>query len=138
MADDEGIEEAKRQIDAIRDRTVDRFNWGIELREGDDTLTLFVRMPAQGGEEEYLLRLIFTPSFPIEKPREAFLNPDDPAEEGREFWPEGGAFKRKKQKICLQGVYGCDNDLHAGEYDPDAVTVEDTLIAIHRHINGDS
>lgn len=138
MTDNGDLEEARQQIDAIRERIINRYDWELHRREEEDTLTLFVRMPGDDGQGEYLLRLVFNSSFPVEKPRESFRNPEDPSEGGREFWPEGGAFKRKKQKICLQGVYGCDNDLHAGEYDPDAVTVEDTLIAIQRHINQDS
>lgn len=130
-----GLEEAQRQIDAIRDRIIEQNDWRRETAGDGDTLTLLVWMPRDGQPDEFLLRLEFTPDFPKEKPREDFRNPDDPSEGGAEHWPDGKPFRPGERKICIQGVYGCDNDLHAGEFRADEVTVEDTLLAIQDYIN---
>lgn len=135
MTSNGGLEEAQRQIDSIRDRIIEQNDWSLETQRDGDNLTLLVRMPGDGQADEFLLRLEFTPDFPKEKPREDFRDPNDPLGEGSEHWPGGKPFRPGERKICIKGVYGCDNDLHAGEFPADEVTVEDTLLAIQDFIN---
>jgi hypothetical protein len=136
-ADLSGLEEARRQIDTIRERKIEENGWDLWTESPDDeTLLLYVRMERVRDGEEFLLRLAFGPRFPVVKPREDFVAPSDPHEAGVEHWPEGdNAFKTPKQKICLRGTYGCDNDLHADEYDPHDVVLEETLVAIQTHLD---
>lgn len=127
---------ARAQIAGIKRRFIEKYGWKLECDPGDGILRLYVTMAHSRTRRKYTLRLIFTPKFPQEMPREAFVNPEDHKHEGQEFWPnDGGRAFRPDGKICIRGVYGCDNDLHKNEFNPYDRQLQETLLEIQNQID---
>lgn len=130
------LHEARAQISGIKRRFVEKYGWELKIDQGDGILTLYVTMRHSRTARQYTLRLIFTRSFPSEMPKETFVNPENHNQEGREFWPnDNGRAFRSDGRICIRGVYGCDNVLHRNQFNPYDRQLVETLLEIQNQID---
>jgi hypothetical protein len=120
MAGDENLEwqrTALAEIASVKPRFIEKHGWQLRVVEDTDRVTLYVRLRHKHHRERVrMLRLVYGPGFPGERPREGFVNPEDPDQEGLEFWIDDGegAFKLKHNPpvICLEGTWGFHHELH--------------------------
>jgi hypothetical protein len=140
-----GIEKARLEITKIKPRYIETRGWSLSIRENEGMLDLLVGMRHNHHpERRYVLRLRFTNEFPKRRPEEAFLNPDEPHQEGVEFWPKdkdcglsGMAFHtdRNPPRICIPGTYGFHAEIHPNERDPEKTSIQVTLLQIQGRID---
>ena len=112
----------RKEIKSIKPYLIEKYAWGITFKEEENHIFLYVRMRhGQHHEKVKVLRLVYGPKFPKERPREDFVNPDNFDEDGIQYWinDQQQAFKtdRVPPVICLQGTWGFHHDLHK-EKDP--------------------
>lgn len=112
---------------------VARYGWDPRVVDDADHIDVYLTFEHPNGP--YLLRLRYEPNFLEVGRREDFCNPDNPDEIGPEHWPpEGGAFKRGKQAICIPGTFGYHRKLHANDnkHPPEATTLGELAHRIQR------
>jgi hypothetical protein len=130
---------ARREIAAIKPPYVKSKRWRIQVREDKELgrIHLFVEMPHKQGR--YILRLTCGLNMPDERPREAFVNPDDWEETGPQFWPSGGPFRPNEHGgiICIPGVWGFHEILHRGDpnHPPQEQNILRTLLMIQGQLD---
>lgn len=130
MAGHDPLEAARREIGRIKPAYVRSKGWTVATREREDAILLYVEMPHKG--RRHVLRLTCGPGMPAQRPREAFVNPDNWDEEGPQFWPSGGPFRPSESGgvICIPGVWGFHEVLHRGDanHPPEQQTILKTLL----------
>lgn len=105
MTEPDPLEPARTEIDGIKLAYVRSKGWTLATREQGDVILLHVEMPHKGAR--YVLRLTCGPGMPQERPREAFVNPDNWDEGGNSSGPLGGHFApRKAAASSASPVYG--------------------------------
>lgn len=108
---------AKTEIGSIKGHFAQKHGWKISIREEPDYIYLFVEFRhARKPDNRKVFRLAYSPSFPTERPRENFVNPENFDQEGPQFWIDDGqsAFKSQHNPpvICLEGTWGFHHNLH--------------------------
>lgn len=94
---------------------IDKYGWVPRVVESEDHIDVYLNFQ-QPDRRTYLLRLRYESDFQEVGRREAFCNPENPDEVGVEHWPpEGGAFKRSREAICIPGTFGYHRKLHADD-----------------------
>jgi len=130
---------ARQEIAAIKPAYIKSKGWRVRALEDkeDGCIRLFVEMPLK--EKRYVLRLTCGLDMPEERPREAFVNPDNWDEEGRQFWPSGGPFRPEEHGgiVCIPGVWGFHNILHRGDpnHPPQEQSILRTLLMIQGQLD---
>src|SRR5947207_2843764 len=126
--------EALEEITNLKPYWVAKHGWQPEHVVTDETIDLFVRMRSRRLDgREFLLRLRYLSDWQTVGRLETFVNPEDRAEEGTEFWPQSvrGVNPQHQPQppngpivpcICLKGVWGYHSVLHVGER-PDGTTL---------------
>lgn len=127
-------EKALQEIAMIKPRFVQRCGWQLETVIEEDRVILYVRLQHRHHPARVrVLRLTYGPSFPDERPREAFVDPENPDQEGIEFWIDDGerAFKQNHNPpvICLEGTWGFHHRLHK-DRDPSQANINRLLLEI--------
>jgi hypothetical protein len=127
-------EKALQEIASVKQHFIHKHGWQLKTVDGDDHITLYVRLTHRNHPERIrMLRLVYGPGFPTERPREGFIDPENPDQEGIEFWIDDGerAFKRGHNPpvICLEGTWGFHQVLHR-ERDPLRANLNKLLLEI--------
>jgi hypothetical protein len=110
-------EQALAEIASVKPRFIQKHEWQLTTREEQDKVILLVRMRHKRHPERiHVLKLLYGPGFPRERPRESFVDPNNYENEGLQFWIDDGnnAFKRNHNPavICLEGTWGFHHVLH--------------------------
>lgn len=120
-------QEALEEIEGLKPYWIRKHGWDPNVVERDDAVDLLIRLRGRRlGDKVYLLRLRYQEGWQTAGRREAFVNPEDPSQEGREFWPTEairGVLPEHRPDsagpiipcICLRGVWGYHSLLHANE-----------------------
>jgi hypothetical protein len=126
---------ACQEIQGIRPYWSEKYGWAPRSEEHEARIDLYVHFVKKPGTK-YLLRLRYEPDFETAGRREAFLSPDDGKREGREFWPEGSAFKTGENPpaICLEGTHGFHSRLHR-DRDGRVANLNKLLLEIQKCLN---
>jgi hypothetical protein len=145
-------EAALDEIQKLKLRWSERFRWEpcyVEVKgppgEGEDegsivAIDLYIRLRGRRlGERTYLLRLQYLPDWQVAGRREAFLNPDDPTQEGTSFWPPNGTVRginpaNNPPAICLRGAWGYHSVLHPAER-PTGTTLNGLLLELQKVVD---
>lgn len=125
---------ALAEIASIKPRFIEKHGWQITVVADESRVTLFVRLRhVRDPKRVRMLRLVYGPGFPAERPREGFVNPDDLEQEGLEFWINDGEGALKLQRtvpvICLEGTWGFHHVLHR-DRDPRRASLNKLLLEI--------
>jgi hypothetical protein len=134
-------ERAREEIGSIKPSWAARYGWDPQVREEEDRIDVYVRVrrthPGGDRHDRHILRLRYQEDFETAGRREAFVNPDNPAEEGRQFWPDGVTgfnSQNNPPMICIEGTWGFHSVLHR-ERDGRAANLNRLLLAIQRSLN---
>jgi hypothetical protein len=105
------------EITSVKPHFVRKHQWELTTSELAEAIILYVRFRhTKQADRVKVLRLVYGAKFPLERPQEGFVNPEDYKQEGLEFWinDNQGAFKTKNvpPAICLVGTYGFHHVLH--------------------------
>lgn len=107
---------ARSEVAAIKERWADKYGWAPAVEETDGRLDLYVTLRReQAPDREYMLRLRYEADFQTAGRREQFVDPQNRADAGKPYWPQGvRGFKpnRNPPAICLEGTFGFHSDLH--------------------------
>jgi len=130
MVDTAWREAARADIETLSPIWVHRYGWAPRVVDDDEHIDIYLNFRSR--ERLYRLRIRYEADFREVGRREEFCDPDDPNRCGAEYWPpEGGAYKRSHEAICIPGTFGYHRKLHAND---NKYPVETTTLGqlIHR------
>lgn len=127
---------ALAEISSVKDYFKRKHNWQLTVVEESEQIKLYVRFQHKRHcDRVRVLRLVYGPGFPRERPREDFVDPNNFAKVGQEFWIDDGdrAFKLTNEPpaICLEGTWGFHQVLHR-ERDPLRANLNKLLLEIQQ------
>jgi hypothetical protein len=98
----------------------------------DEGLDLFVRLRRGSTDgETFILRLRYCTDWKVAGRRESFVNPDNFAKAGREWWPREvsgiNPDHNPTPAICLPGCWGFHSVLHTDRRDVTEHTLNEIL-----------
>ncbi len=130
---------AHAEIASIKAMWAEKYGWSPEVVDAETIVDLLVhfRRRHPGSEPAtFLLRLRYESDFETAGRREMFVNPNNPNEEGPEWWPKNvSAFKIEvPPRICLEGTYGFHSHLHR-DRDGRRANLNRLLMEIERCLN---
>lgn len=110
-------EAALAELASIKPQWSSRYGWSPIVVEADEHIDLLVHFSSDGestGQKKFVLRLRYRADYETAGRLESFLDPNGLNASGREFWPEGEAFKADHHPpaVCLEGTYGFHSVLH--------------------------
>jgi len=138
-------EAATEDVASLKSRFANKYKWQPEVQSDDGRLDLYIRLTGKRlNGKQYLLRLRYLPDWEKVGRREDFVNPEQPEEFGRRFWPPNGAVRGINPdydrngvitpSICIKGVFGYHSVLHAAE-PPDGTSLTWFLVHLQAAIN---
>jgi hypothetical protein len=117
-------QKALTEVGGIKPFWVSKYGWNPVAEECANGIDLYVtftkRRGSEGGSEEkpagrFVLRLHYESDYETAGRRESFVNPENRAEEGPQFWPSGvqGINPGEQPRtICLEGTWGFHSHHH--------------------------
>jgi hypothetical protein len=135
---------AQAEIRGIKPVWAAKYGWKPKVQAREDAIDLYVSFarrpsgpPSTEPPQRFVLRLRYESGFETAGRREAFVNPGDPDEEGRQFWPTGVSGilpEHNPPAICLEGTWGFHSVLHR-ERDGRRATLNRLLMEIQECLN---
>ena len=138
---------ALADINGLKRHWVEKHGWRPEIADSDEVVDVFVCLSGRRlGEKAYVLRIRYQSDWQTAGRREAFVDPDDHAREGIEFWPPEQTIRGVNPNyrpqvpgpvipcICLRGVWGYHSVLHSTER-PDGTTLLGFLLELQEVID---
>jgi hypothetical protein len=138
---EEWRQKALAEIKTIKPAWAAKYGWDPEVREDDGCIDLVVRLTRRAAStrppSRFVLRLRYQSDFETAGRREAFVNPENLAEEGPQFWPSGvRGFNptNSPATICLEGTWGF-HSFHHRERDGRRANLNRLLLEIQKCLN---
>jgi hypothetical protein len=117
-------QDARAEIEGLKPYFMKKYGWVPRIVEpdGQEMLDLYVTFRSKRlGGRLLALRLRYLLDWQVAGRREAFVSPQDPADEGLANWPPQTANVRginpqhDPPVICLRGAWGYHSVLHADQ-----------------------